>query len=233
MLCHILFVDRVELAILRILFKKQNPTRTCSLIEGFPDDSKANVLLAISTLNNLGYISLSGHYPYEYILLNKDRRKEIIRILDPSVQLPYSLHELTIQNVTLNKEMIYHAQASKSFKITTTKKEGERNTGSHFGYVLAATFIFIFGFMSIIGLALPANNFDNQNFGSPSLLYPHISQKHFFSNGDYLNSYHWHSDKMNNNGLSATHYLSSMYPSQPALLHSILYLCGNYQFNSD
>ena len=225
-------MDIVEVAILRILFKKQNPTRTCSLIEGFPDDSKGNVLLAISTLNNLGYILLSGHYPYEYVLLNKDRRKEIMRILDPSVHSQYYLDNLTIQNTRSNKGMIYHDQANESFEITTRTKE-RRNSISPFGYVLTATFIFIFGFMSIAGLALPANNFDDNNFGSPQLIYPHIYQRHFSFNGDYLNSYQWHFNKINNDDLSGTHYLTPMNSSPPALLHSIWYSCGNYKFNSD
>ena len=64
------------------------------MIEGFPDHSKGNVLLAISTLNNLGYISLSGHYPNEYILLNKYKRKEIIRMIDPSIQSQYFLKQI-------------------------------------------------------------------------------------------------------------------------------------------
>ena len=127
--------------------------------------------------------------------------------------------------------MIHHDQAN-NIKITTITKE-RRNGGSHFGYMLAFYIRVYFWVYRYCWISLPANNFDNHNIGSPLLLYPHIYQRHFSTNADYLNSNQWHSYKINNNDFSAIHYLSSLYPSQPALLHSILYLCGNYQLNSD
>ncbi|HEX9319020.1 MAG TPA: hypothetical protein VF884_08805 [Nitrososphaeraceae archaeon] len=73
-----------EVAILRILVKRRNAIRISSLIDGFPDNSRADVLLAISKLNNLGFIILYNHYPEEEVLIRKDRRREVFTIIDPS-----------------------------------------------------------------------------------------------------------------------------------------------------
>src|SRR5438093_6593332 len=76
-----------EVAILRIFVKRRKAIRISLLIHGFPDNSRADVLLAISKLNNLGFITLSNHYPEEEILIRKDRRREVFTIIDPSAHL--------------------------------------------------------------------------------------------------------------------------------------------------
>jgi hypothetical protein len=75
-------VDNYEIAILRILVKMHHPMKVSNLVDGFPDDSEDYVLQAVSNLQFLGYVSVYGSLR-EYILLNKNVKKEVLRIVDP------------------------------------------------------------------------------------------------------------------------------------------------------
>jgi hypothetical protein len=80
-----LALNKFEISILRILAKKHNPMRIFSLIEGFPDYHIDNILLALLNLSYQGYILFSDHNntPEVRIFLNNDRRKEVLKIIDP------------------------------------------------------------------------------------------------------------------------------------------------------
>lgn len=74
-----------EIAILRILVKRQAPIKVSDLISGFPDDSGGRVLHAISNLHSSGYVLVHG-VPFDgYLLLTKDKRKEAIKIISPDI----------------------------------------------------------------------------------------------------------------------------------------------------
>ena len=74
-----------EIAILRILVKRQAPIKVSDLISGFPDDSGGRVLHAISNLHSSGYVLVHGA-PFDgYLLLTKDKRKEAIKIISPDI----------------------------------------------------------------------------------------------------------------------------------------------------
>ena len=74
-----------EIAVLRILLKKRSAVEVSSLVDGFPDNSEASVLKAISNLHSLGYIGVSDSIFPRSISLNKSRRHEALRIVDPSL----------------------------------------------------------------------------------------------------------------------------------------------------
>jgi hypothetical protein len=80
-----LTLNTFEISILRILAKKQNAIRISSLIDGFPDCYIDSVLQAISNLNYQGYISFfnDNNSSEVRVLLNKDKRKEVLKIIDP------------------------------------------------------------------------------------------------------------------------------------------------------
>jgi hypothetical protein len=73
-------VNRFEIAIMRIIFKRQRPISVSYITEGFPTGSETFVLEAISKLLHLGFISYneSGRITY-----NKEKKREILRIIDP------------------------------------------------------------------------------------------------------------------------------------------------------
>jgi hypothetical protein len=78
-------MNSYEVAILRILVKRQAPIRVSDLISGFPDNSGGRVLHAISNLHSLGYILIYGA-PFDgYLLLTKDKRREAIEIISSNI----------------------------------------------------------------------------------------------------------------------------------------------------
>jgi hypothetical protein len=80
-------VNAFEVAILRVLIKRQQPIKLSALVSGFPDDSEDNVFSAISSLKLHGYIMLDDYQPQGYISINRERRKEILQILDFQIHL--------------------------------------------------------------------------------------------------------------------------------------------------
>jgi hypothetical protein len=92
-----LALNKFEISVLRILAKKHNPMRISSLIEGFPDYYIDNILLALLNLSYQGYIMFSDHNnsPEVRIFLNNDRRKEVLKIIDP-LPSPRSIAEANI-----------------------------------------------------------------------------------------------------------------------------------------
>jgi hypothetical protein len=78
-------VNTFEVAILRILIKRQQPLKLSALVSGFPDDCEDGVLSAVSNLRLQGYIMLNEYQPNGYVSFNRERRKAILQILDPDI----------------------------------------------------------------------------------------------------------------------------------------------------
>jgi len=92
-----------EIAVLRILLKKRSAVEISSLVNGFPDNSEANVLDAISNLYSLGYIRASDSLFPRSVSLNKSMRLEALRIVDPSL-----VKEQQALRDSLGKEIVNH-----------------------------------------------------------------------------------------------------------------------------
>jgi hypothetical protein len=79
-------VNTFEVAVLRILIKRQQqPLKLSVLVSGFPDDCEDSVLSAISSLRLQGYIMLDDYQPNGYLSINRERRKEILQIVDSDI----------------------------------------------------------------------------------------------------------------------------------------------------
>jgi hypothetical protein len=79
-------VNTFEVAVLRILIKRQQqPLKLSVLVSGFPDDCEDSVLSAISSLRLQGYIMLDDYQPNGYVSINRERRKEILQIVDSDI----------------------------------------------------------------------------------------------------------------------------------------------------
>jgi hypothetical protein len=78
-------VNSYEVGILRILVKRQAPIKISDLISGFPDNSQVNVLHAISNLHSLGYVLIYGAYFHGYLLLTREKRREVIEIISSNI----------------------------------------------------------------------------------------------------------------------------------------------------
>jgi hypothetical protein len=121
-------VNDFEIAILRMLIKMQKPVSIPYLVEGFPNNSEDFVLWAIDTLLKSGFISYLDNQERNCIMYNKQKRKEILKIIDPLPDLGtergqfYSIpeHELKEQKPVLtanikkgndnNKKQLYNLQ---------------------------------------------------------------------------------------------------------------------------
>ena len=78
-------MNAFELAILRVLIKRQQPVKLSTLVSGFPDDCEDGVLSAVSSLRLHGYINLNDYQLNGHVAINGERRKEILRIVDPTI----------------------------------------------------------------------------------------------------------------------------------------------------
>ncbi len=78
-------MNTFEVALLRILIKRQQPLKLSALVSGFPDDCEDGVLSAVSNLRLQGYIMLNEYQPNGYVSFNRERRKDILQILDPDI----------------------------------------------------------------------------------------------------------------------------------------------------
>lgn len=78
-------MNTFEVAVLRVLIKRQQPLKLSALVNGFPDDSEDDVLSAVSTLKLQGYLVLDDYQPNGYVSINKARRKEILQIVDSDI----------------------------------------------------------------------------------------------------------------------------------------------------
>jgi hypothetical protein len=78
-------VNSFEIAVLRILVKRQQPLKLSGLVSGFPDDCEDSVLSAISSLKLQGYILLDDYQPNGYVSINRERRKEILYIVNSDI----------------------------------------------------------------------------------------------------------------------------------------------------
>jgi hypothetical protein len=133
---------------MRIVIKKQKPVPISCIIEGFPNNSEDFVLEAIRNLFKLGYVL----YPYnenDYITSNKEKRKEILRIIDPLPQLQIEREELSTHKAESNVET----------SINKRKNDDKRHYYIYAKQLALFTIAFlicllIFGIVSIFSTAL-------------------------------------------------------------------------------
>ena len=78
-------MNTFEVAVLRVLIKRQQPMKLSALVNGFPDDSEDNVLSAVSTLKLQGYLVVDDYQPNGYVSINRERRKEILQVVDSDI----------------------------------------------------------------------------------------------------------------------------------------------------
>ncbi len=107
-------MNTYEIAILRILVKKQYPIKISTLVDGFPDHSEDNVLQAISNLHFLGYVSVSEFHSSKYICLYKDMAKDVLKIVNPNLDKGYQEAQNPHNACTINSPTIKNADKTKS-----------------------------------------------------------------------------------------------------------------------
>jgi hypothetical protein len=165
-------VDSFEIAILRMLVKMQKPVSIPYLVEGFPNNSEDFVLWAIDNLLKSGFISYLDNQKRDCIMYNKQKRREILKIIDP---LPDFRTERG-QFYSIPKEEL---KEQKHVLTTDRKKRNDNNKELyclqkhryHVRIALAVSLISI-GSVIILGSMTPTSSI-YRHFGLLSVYYYH------------------------------------------------------------
>lgn len=177
-------MNSFEIAIIRIVIKKQKPIPISSLIEGFPNNSEDFVLQAISNLFKLGYIS----YPYSkknHITYNKEKRKEILRIIDPLPQLHIARQELSAPKIEDNLETSLNKRKNDNKRYYYTFAKQARASGWGVGRIALVMWVLVFGIISIFSTAVSTEDV-YQNFRVLNNYHIHKINQFFDSYGVYV-----------------------------------------------
>ncbi len=147
-------MNTFEVAVLRVLIKRQQPLKLSALVSGFPDDSEDNVLSAISSLKLQGYLVLDDYQPNGYVSINNARRKEILQIVDSNMRSDKteSLHHLK------EKDGISIPEKKSPRQVTARRKiaPGIRT--------VAFSALLIVGLVSAVGISLPTATSPDSEF---------------------------------------------------------------------
>ncbi len=140
-------MNTFEVAVLRVLVKRQQPLKLSALVNGFPDDSEDSVLSAVSTLKLQGYLVLDDYQPNGYVSINKARRKEILQIVDSDIHS----HEFESPQVEEKHD---------GSSISIPEKKSPRQVTARHKIApgirtIAFSSLLIVGLVSAIGISLP------------------------------------------------------------------------------
>ena len=147
-------MNTFEVAVLRVLIKRQQPLKLSALVSGFPDDSEDNVLSAVSNLRLQGYLVLNDYQPNGYVSVNNARRKEILQIVD------LEIHSNKFESPPLKE---------KEDGISIPEKKSPRQVTARHQIVpgirtIAFSALLIVGLVSAIGISLPTATSPDSEF---------------------------------------------------------------------
>jgi hypothetical protein len=149
-------VNTFEVAVLRVLIKRQQPLKLSALVSGFPDDSEDNVLSAVSNLRLQGYLVLNDYQPNGYVSVNNARRKEILQIVD------LDIHSNKFESPHLKeKEDGISIPEKKSPRQVTARQQIAPGIRT-----IAFSALLIVGLVSAIGISLPAATSPDSEFAA-------------------------------------------------------------------
>ena len=146
-------MNTFEVAVLRVLIKRQQPMKLSTLVSGFPDDSEDNVLSAVSNLKFQGYLVLDDYQPNGYVSINRERRKEILQIVDSDIRL----HKFQSPHVK-EKDGIPIPGRKSPLQVTA------RHLNTPGIRAVAVSSLLIIGLVSAIGFSLPTATSPDSEF---------------------------------------------------------------------
>lgn len=150
-------VNTFEVAVLRILIKRQQqPLKLSVLVSGFPDDCEDSVLSAISSLRLQGYITLDDYQPNGYVSINRERRKEILHIVNFDI---------------INSNKLEAEEAIKDYYHNSIPVEQKNSSQIVTRYpvsqaikTIGISSLLIFGLVLALGSSIPATSPDTGSF---------------------------------------------------------------------
>ena len=146
-------MNTFEVAVLRVLIKRQQPLKLSTLVSGFPDDSEDNVLSAVVSLKFQGYLVLDDYQPNGYVSINRGRRKEILQIVDSDIRL----HKFQSPHVK-EKDGVPIPGRKSPLQVTV------RHLNTRGIRAVAVSSLLIIGLVSAIGFSLPTATSPDSEF---------------------------------------------------------------------
>ena len=146
-------MNTFEVAVLRVLIKRQQPLKLSTLVSGFPDESEDNVLSAVSNLKFQGYLVLDDYQPNGYVSINRERRKEILQIVDSDIRL----HKFQSPHVK-EKDGVPIPGKKSPLQVTA------RHLNTRGIRAVAVSSLLIIGLVSAIGFSLPTTTSPDSEF---------------------------------------------------------------------
>jgi hypothetical protein len=144
-------VNTFEVAVLRILIKRQQPIKLSALVSGFPDDCEDSVLSAISSLKLHGYIQIDDYQPNGYISIISERRKEVLQIVDSDIYpRNFDAHNKGEKSAPAIKEKKGFLRIVARYPIS----QGSR--------AIAISLLLVLGLVSALGMIMPATSPDTE-----------------------------------------------------------------------
>lgn len=149
---QIKLVNTFEVAVLRILIKRQQPIKLSVLVGGFPDDCEDDVLSAISSLRLHGYVHLDDYRPNGYVSITNERRREALKIVDSHIYLsnPDTQNTGDKSASTIKEKEARPIQTTAGYPIS----KGSR--------AITISLLLILGIVSALGMSLPATSPDSE-----------------------------------------------------------------------
>jgi hypothetical protein len=149
-------VNTFEVAVLRVLIKRQQPLKLSTLVSGFPDDCEDNVLSAVSSLKLQGYLVLDDYQPNGYVSINRERRKEILQIVDTDIH-----HSHKFETPSVEEKDGIPIPGKKSPPNVT-----ERHLITAKIRTVAISSLLIVGLVGAIGISLPTATSPDSEFAA-------------------------------------------------------------------
>jgi hypothetical protein len=181
-------VNSFEIAILRMLIKMQKPVSIPYLVEGFPNNSEDFVLWAIDNLLKSGFIS----YPYseekDHLIYKKEKRKEILKIIDPLPELETETGKLfSIPKQQVNRHQIQPISTTDIKTSSNNKRRYYMLRQQQTAKIASGISILAVGIVIIFGNATSTSS-DYRHFGLLGVHYHHNNYYPFYSVGLYAKS---------------------------------------------
>ncbi len=147
-------MNTFEVAVLRILIKRQQPMKLSSLASGFPDEFEDNVFSAISSLKFQGYLLLDNYRPKGYVSINRERRKEILQIVNSDMHI----FESQMSPAEEEKARIPFPTEERPLQVAARRlmTPGLRT--------VAVSSLLVVGLISAIGISLPTATSPDSDF---------------------------------------------------------------------
>ena len=166
-------MNNFEIAILRMLVKMQKPVSIPYLIQGFPNNSEDFVLWAVGNLFKSGFILYPDNEKRNCIIYNRQKRKEILKIIDP---LP-ALEAETGQSFSIPERQ---AKLQHQPLITTNRNGGSNNNRRlyclhgqrYYAKIALAISILSIGSVIVLGSTTPTSSV-YRHFGLFGAYYHH------------------------------------------------------------